>query len=471
MKKYYTIYIYLKILLVVVIIQSLEILASNKRLCEFHEEHSDSDLVGCKSEDDEQHLICIGGLHGKWESGSKTVRKLVLCKWPERILDPEEVLLKFPAVKRFSVLASNITKLSKVFPAEVQNLEKIALSGTKLEYLPKGAFLNLSTLKSLDLRNNSLREIDPNEIEIATLKHIYLSGNRWKCSINNQWILNSRNGSVASRVIDRDKLVCSTPFDGRQLLSVVEIIVTLKEECQRTNCDCELVYIAVRSGAKFNSQKRLMVFNSVNCSNRGITEMPTFLPANTTTLHLSGNNIADLTPLITNPVYKGVIDIYLDNNLIESIACLEGSYWLDHFRVLSLRGNRLSDLPTYALENALLQNANAAYIRLGNNPWSCDCLFTPGFQDLLIRYTSLVKDVNDVKCSSVVQDKNSNKQIRDLTRTAICIPPDSEYGLQPLDIMNIVMASLIFFILGKLLYDCWFFKRTGQLPWIVAKIP
>lgn len=49
-------------------------------------------------------------------------------------------------------------------------------------------------------------------------------------------------------------------------------------------------------------------------------------------------------PLTTNPVYKGVIDLYLDGNKIESIVQLEGSSWMDHFRLFSLRGNKLTDV-------------------------------------------------------------------------------------------------------------------------------
>lgn len=65
---------------------------------------------------------------------------------------------------------------------------------------------------------------------------------------------------------------------------------TLKEECTKTVCDCELVYV-VGNGGK-HIYKQLMAFASVNCSHRGLTEMPSFLPANTTTLHLSGNKVA-----------------------------------------------------------------------------------------------------------------------------------------------------------------------------------
>jgi len=54
--------------------------------------------------------------------------------------------------------------------------------------------------------------------------------------------------------------------------------------------------------------------------------------------------ITDLTPLATNLAYKSILDLYMDDNLVESIARLEGSDWLDRFRLFNLRGNKLTDV-------------------------------------------------------------------------------------------------------------------------------
>lgn len=51
--------------------------------------------------------------------------------------------------------------------------------------------------------------------------------------------------------------------------------------------------------------------------------------------------ISDLTPLRDNPHYRNVDDVYLDNNIIESIDLLEGGLWLDRFRLLNLQNNLL----------------------------------------------------------------------------------------------------------------------------------
>ncbi|CAL1688175.1 unnamed protein product [Lasius platythorax] len=427
-----------------------------------------SDYPECDFVKSRQRLVCFNGLKDEWRARAENVQILILCEWPKATFDSHEVLREFAFLRKLIIANSNLTRLSTAFPIKAQFLEKINVTGTKLHTFPKDAFSNLRSLRCLDLRNNALEEINVTAFNTPALKHIFLAGNPLRCTEDTAWILDPNEGSAASKVVDKDKLLCATPYDGRPLLPIVEIIATLKKECKQTVCDCELIYVVGRAGKL--TQKQLIAFTSVNCSHRGLIEMPNFLPANTTTLRLTGNKIKDLTPLTINPVYKSVLDLYIDDNLVESIVRLEGSDWLDHFRLLNLRGNKLIDLPTYALENAL-HNGNVAGLYLGNNSWTCDCQFTPSFQDLLIRHSNLVKDINDIRCALMSDNDNSNKQIRDLTRTEICISPDEDSWLHPLDVLNIVLASLIFLVLGKLLYDYWSFKKTGKLPWIVAKIP
>lgn len=121
----------------------------------------------------------------------------------------------------------------------------------------------------------------------------------------------------------------------------------------------------------------------VNCSFRSLTTLPLDLPPKSRIIHLEGNEIEDLKPLKHHQTYRKVLDLYLDNNKVKTIEELEGSYFLKHFRVFSLSGNKLTEVPTYALDNALEQNPhmpNALSIGLGGNPWRCDCVFTPVFQ-------------------------------------------------------------------------------------------
>ncbi|KAK0171180.1 hypothetical protein PV328_008933 [Microctonus aethiopoides] len=403
-----------------------------------------------------------------------SILKLTIRNSSKLIVDPRNLIKTFPNLRALLILRGKLITIITSFPADAK-IREIRINETKLDTLPDDVFKYLSLSHTIDLRNNALTKINPQSFNITSLNKLYLAGNPWKCNYNMSWILNINNYSLAVKIEDKEKLHCTSPYEGRPLFAVVEIIATLRNECKQTICDCELIHVVVPRNyhQQIHNKRQLMAFVAVNCSYRGLEEMPDFIPKNTTRLYLTGNKISDLTKIITNPIYKEVRDLYLDNNLIESITILDGSYWLEHFRVFSLRGNKLADLPTYALENVLVQGENAVSIYLGNNPWTCDCLFTPGFQDLLLRYTNIIKDIHDIKCNLLMNDgENSRKLIKDLTRTEICVMPnDNEFFLHPLDILNIILATAILLIIGKFIYDYWLFKRTGKLPWIVTKIP
>lgn len=51
--------------------------------------------------------------------------------------------------------------------------------------------------------------------------------------------------------------------------------------------------------------------------------------------------ISDVSPLRNNIHYRYVVDVHLENNLVENIDVLEGGYWLEHFRLLNLKNNKL----------------------------------------------------------------------------------------------------------------------------------
>nr|XP_031835327.1 protein singed wings 2 [Nomia melanderi] len=456
-------------LLTIVWLSQLNVSSANEENCHFRHLQLDGFERKCEFREHDRLLVCFHTVDDKWKSGGENVTTLILCHWSLEKFDPALELHGFPSLRKLVIANGSLLELSSTFPPETRLLETIKVTGTKLQKLPDRVFSNLINLRTLDLRNNNIDDANMTALDSPSLRHVYLSGNPLKCDKKTKWILDQRKGSLSHKIADKKSLRCTAPYENRPLLQVVEIIEKLAEECKRTVCECELVYVVGQGGKHI--QRQLMAFAAVNCSHRGLIEMPGFLPENTTTLRLTGNKIQDLTPLTTNPVYRGVIDLYLDDNQIESIVQLEGSSWVDHFRLFSLRGNKLTDLPTYALQNVLQQNGNAVSLYLGNNSWRCDCLFTPGFQDLIIKYANLVKDIDDVKCSLTNGDDNNGKIIRDLTRTEICALPDDDPWINLLDIINIILASLTILIISKLIYDYWWYKKTGKLPWIITKMP
>ncbi|XP_066995848.1 protein singed wings 2 [Anabrus simplex] len=416
------------------------------------------------------HLMCSEGLEDKFTSGEHKIRALTLHRWPSPTFDPAVVLSPFPLIQRLTLTDSNVTHLQSDFSVNSRHLEVLNISGLMLESLADSTFLRMKELQILDLRDNNISELDLSALEhLPSLREIYLSGNPWKCDNDLTWLIDdSHNRSVANRVVDRDKMECiDEAYKGKPVVPVMGFIKALEEECPReppNNCTCWINNIVWSENREY-----MVPFIFVNCSNLGLVELPPTLPTNTATVLLKGNKISDLQPLVTNEYYSRVLDLHLDDNLIKSIAVLEGANWLLRFRFFSLRRNLLTHLPTHALDNALERNHNAVSILLGSNPWHCDCQFTPSFQDLLVKYIKLVRDISDVKCSFEEGSENSLARVRDISRSSLC--RDHSHVVQPLDLLNGFLAFLIVFILGKLAYDYWAFKRTGKLPWIVSKMP
>lgn len=83
---------------------------------------------------------------------------------------------------------------------------------------------------------------------------------------------------------------------------------------------------------------------TVYCDSLTLTDFPTSIPINTTTIHLEDNRISNTKALEDNLAYSKVADVYLDNNLVSSIDNLEGSNWFTQFRILSLRFNKLTSV-------------------------------------------------------------------------------------------------------------------------------
>ncbi|XP_045477096.1 protein singed wings 2 isoform X2 [Harmonia axyridis] len=377
-------------------------------------------------------------------------------------LNFQDLVEKFPFVQNVTVIhGRNVTKL--VPPPAENNIQVLTLNNLRLKRIRKEFFINFTKLEELSLRFNHLKHL-PKQIQLPTVKTILLSGNKWNCSLNLDWVLELNETIVR----DLRNLTChEEPYPGKSLIEIAKFIREIEDECP-LKCSCSMPKVVIEPETEV-----LEPIISVDCSYKGFSVFPETLPSKTKTLYLQGNEISSISPLRTNPLYENILDIFLDYNKISSVEELEGSLWLTQFRVLSLRGNRLSQIPSYAIDNALRQNSNmpnAVRLRLGGNPWRCDCPFTPVFQEMLQKFSHQISDLMEIKCSYVEGDENSMVPIIGLSRSSLCRFP-SEYSVQALDLINVILVFLIIGVLAKLAYDYYHFKRTGRVPWIVTKMP
>ncbi|XP_066137451.1 protein singed wings 2 isoform X1 [Euwallacea fornicatus] len=368
----------------------------------------------------------------------------------------------FPKLSVLSISGTNTTKLKNILlPQTSFDIKELHLSNLNIENLWKNFTTYFPSLQILNLTKNSISEF-PNST-FNGLHEVYLSDNQWNCSKNIEWIL-ELNKTIFK---DLDSLRCfKMPHKNKPVMAIAQFKLEIRKTCT-PNCSCNLIKCITDMDTD-----ELEPIIEVNCSYRGLTTLPTTFPAKTKILHMEGNFLTDLAPLKQNLIYRDLLDIYLDSNLISDINTLEGSYWLTHFRVFSLTHNQLSQLPAYAIDNALQHNSNmpnAVRLTLGGNPWRCDCLFAPRFKEMLQKYSPQISDLSNIKCAE--DSEHPLVPVIDISRGAVCHSP-SEYNIQEaLDLLNGVLGCLIFIVLGKLAYDYYYFKKTGRLPWIITKIP
>ena len=182
--------------------------------------------------------------------------------------------------------------------------------------------------------------------------------------------------------------------------------------------------------------------NTIQCSNRGHTDVPALIPMDATEVFLDGNNMTELVNpgfigrrrirsvflnssmirMVTNFSLEGLTDVrvlhlednqiellsgneftgltslkelYLHNNYITTIG--SGTFsTLRSLSVLRLDGNLLSSFPVLEL----VANPMLVGLYMAGNVWSCDCDFLQPFLALQRRLGSKIIDRNDLKCIS-----------------------------------------------------------------------
>ncbi|XP_058834711.1 protein singed wings 2 [Topomyia yanbarensis] len=412
--------------------------------------------------------ICFRGIDSRIMPHSRALfnqtRQLILCQWPSTSFDPRELLDLVPHVEKFAITGTTLWKLKNDFP-QLLNLKMINITGTKLNVTEAGIFQQLPALRVVNMRGNALVRIVPYNLQSKHVE-IYLQGNPWNCTNDMIWLLEEQSGIYT----DKHSLVCKDwKYTGRPMTTAMEYKRVLREHCRHEeirNCTCRISYLRL-----CDHGKSFHPLVTVNCTGKEFYRLPSYLPPNTTVLHMSNNRINGVEQLTTDDYYNPVQDIYLDNNNITSIDILEDSVWLDNFRILSLRGNRISRIRVYSLEHALERNAHVGQLYLANNPWRCGCRFATRMQEFLRKHESVVVDSRNITC--YILDPDGHKSylpVMTLTPNDVC--SSSEHNKAAIyDILSMVFASLILLIIGKLAYDYYIYRQYGKLPWLIMKMP
>ncbi|XP_025195558.1 protein singed wings 2 isoform X2 [Melanaphis sacchari] len=370
---------------------------------------------------DGYRVACSGGFREDYSVEDYFLfQMLTLCHWPLDHFDPGVSLRPYPKLVKLTITKSKIKDITSEFPEFLHNLKTLNLSHLNLERVKYSTFKYLTSLEVLDLSYNKLNHLySPTTEYLPKLKQIWLAGEFWFCKNDLFWLLLLQVSKDPStfKVMDSNRMTCGGyKYIGKPVIPVLRLLSDLEKECPSSPpdyCVCTLDNVVRGRGASFYLHPVI----TVDCSYRGLKMLPKILPHNTTTLLVQGNQV-----------------------------------------------------PTYALDNAFQRNRNIAQLYLGANPWRCNCLFAPAFQDFLIKYKSLIMDLSDIKCSYQQNDEYYLTPIHDLPRNTLCRNSTTDM-VNFWDSLNVLLASLIVVIILKFIYDYIMYKKYGRIPRIITLLP
>ncbi|CAG9561931.1 unnamed protein product [Danaus chrysippus] len=414
-------------------------------------------------------LICRRGFTKEWIMRIRyDVFHLEVLEWPGDCMNVDHLQKYFPELQTLDIINSTVLKYFKGHFDSTSKIKKIEIHGmTSLWEVPSEMVKRMRALKVLDLRNNVLRHMKADLLRgPPQLEVVLLSDNNWDCSDGGlDWLaMENENGTVRTKIVDYYELMCHQQlYRGKPLHKVMDIIRMVRNTCPEP-CVCAMTHVVS------DSKGAIIPLITVDCSRKQLDNPPLTLPPSTTTLRLEGNKINSIRQLAQGPQYKKLMNLFLDNNSIQSVKELEGSEFFSTFRVLSLKGNMLKQIPVYAFDKAFQGNNDIMHVYLGNNPWRCDCHFIPRFQGLLLKYKRVIRDLQDIRCAKSDDKTISLKQISTMPLSTVC-SAEVEMPISTMNIVNLILLLLIFIVLGRFVYDWHMFRSTGKLPWISSVLP
>lgn len=256
---------------------------------------------------------------------------------------------------------------------------------------------------TVDLRHNRIRYINvpmDKDLQGNGLKPTWiLNENPLNCDCLILFLVKSVRGELgkpkANYVIDN--LRCAEParFEGQfvSTMSPQELLCPLDSE------HTTLKYCPTDDGCscwyRRNDESAI-----INCSDANLTRFPNItqiknvkVPLKIIELHLDNNKITHL-PLAYAEGYKNLTHLYMRNN---SIAMVRAENLPPKLAEIDLSHNELTKLNA-TLIAYLNMTPTLKRIRLGQNPWVCDC-DTILFRSFIFRNTSRIADHVNVTCS------------------------------------------------------------------------
>lgn len=283
-------------------------------------------------------------------------------------------------------------------------LESLDLSYNNFSFLDFEYIPNMWIGKlTVDLSNNRIRYINvPKNTNDSTKTTWILNENPLNCDCLILYLVKTVRGELGKIAASNmnyviDNLRCAEParFKGELVSSMLPQELLCPLDSKQTT----LKYCPTEDGCSC-WYRRNDLSAIINCSNASLTRFPNITQIKNVSvklknieLHLDNNKIAQL-PLAHTEGYKMLTHLYMHNN---SIASIRPENLPPNLVAIDLSNNRLSKL-----NNTLIVYLNMKptlnQIRLGQNPWVCDCETTP-LRSFIYKNTTRIVDHVNVTCT------------------------------------------------------------------------
>ncbi|KAM6937976.1 leucine-rich repeat-containing protein 17-like [Xenentodon cancila] len=253
-----------------------------------------------------------------------------------------------------------------------ESLVSLDLQQNQIFLVEEGAFVDLIHLTTLLLQHNHLRTLSEEAlIPMPNLSHLRLYDNPWNCLCPMESLV--RTLQVPSNRNLGNHARCADPIELKnRKLKRVDPDLLCKEFDTNGKVTSNLTHFLdpspIRSKSDATTLCHTYVFPQIrmDCSNRGLTEVPSGIPDDVVHVNLSHNSIRHLR-LSNFQETRSLRILNLSNNNMEHIdkGSLSG---LLHLHELDLSDNNLHFIQYGVLEDLYF----LSQLKLGGNPWVCN---------------------------------------------------------------------------------------------------
>ncbi|XP_073328849.1 leucine-rich repeat-containing protein 17-like [Pagrus major] len=250
-----------------------------------------------------------------------------------------------------------------------ESLTTLDLQQNQISLVEEGAFQGLRHLTTLLLQHNRLGTLSEEAlIPMPNLGYLRLYDNPWNCLCPMESLI--RTLQVPSNRNLGNHARCAGPIRlGGLKMKQVDPELLCKENPQSDETDPSVpMPIPIRTKPDVTTSCHTYHFPQmrIDCSKRGLTEVPTGIPDEVVHLDLSQNSIRHLRAKDFQGA-RSLRTLNFSNNNIEQID--KGSlYGLLHLRELDLSNNSLHFVQYGVLEDLYFLSK----LKLERNPWVCD---------------------------------------------------------------------------------------------------